>query len=257
MTAGKCIATLVAHVALLSGTHGQVAGAQDRTARVYSTSFRADESPVSEGDLWINGHAVGLDWKDVSTVSGLAFGADSSGDPHYDDPTAILSGVWGPDQTVQAKVHTVNQSSDHVYEEVEIRLRTTISPHRNSGYEINFRCTHDGSQYVEIVRWNGRLGDFTYLRQVEGGPGLYDGDVVRASIIGSVITAFINGTQVAQATDATFTQGNPGMGFYLDGKAGLNADYGFTFFSASDGAIPWSPSNLRIASVLGLSFPPN
>jgi hypothetical protein len=137
MTAGKFIATLVAHVALLCGTQGQVARAQDRSPRVYSTSFRADESPISEGGLWINGHAVGLDWKDVTTVSGLAFGADSSGDPHYDDPTAILSGVWGPDQTVQAKVHTVNQNSDHVYEEVEIRLRTTISPHRNSGYEIS------------------------------------------------------------------------------------------------------------------------
>ena len=57
-------------------------------------------------------------------------------------------------------------------------------------------------------------------------------------------------TQVAQASDTTFSQGNPGMGFYLDGKAGLNTDYGFTFFSASDGAMPWSPSNLRIASAL-------
>ena len=252
MTVGKLIATLVALLPLLSGCQRQVADAQDRSPRTYSTSFRADESAISEGGLWINGHAVGLDWKDVSTRSGLAFGNDPSGDPHYDDPTAIVSGVWGPDQTVQAKVHTVNQNSNHVYEEVEIRLRTTISPHRNSGYEINFRCTHDGSQYVEIVRWNGRLGDFTYLRQVKGGPGLYDGDVVRASIIGSGITAFINGTQVAQATDTSFTRGNPGMGFYLDGKAGLNADYGFTSFSASDGAMP-----SRIARLLELSFPPN
>ena len=257
MTAGRFIATLVAHIALLSGAQGQVPGAPDRSPRVYATSFSADEVPVSEQGQWVNGRAVGLDWKDVSTRSGVAFGADASGHPHYDDPTAILSGVWGPNQTAQAKVHTVNQNSNHVYEEVEIRLRTTISPHRNAGYEINFRCTHDGTQYVEIVRWNGRLGDFTYLQQVEGGPGLYDGDVVRASIIGSVITAFINGTQVAQATDPTFTQGNPGMGFYLDGKAGLNADYGFTFFSASDGAIPWSPSSLRITSALGLSLPLN
>ena len=256
MTAGRLIATLVAHLALISGSQGQDAGTHDRSPRTYSTSFRADESAISEGGLWVNGYAVGLDWKDVSTKSGLAFGADSKGDPHYDDPTAILSGAWGPDQTVQAKVHTVNQNSNHVFEEVEIRLRTTISPHHNSGYEINFRCTHDGTQYIEIVRWNGRLGDFTYLQQVHGGPGLYDGDVVRASIVGSVITAFINETQVAQVTDATFSQGNPGMGFYLDGKAGLNADYGFTFFSASDGAIPWSPSNLRIASVPGLMIVP-
>lgn len=249
MTAGRLIATLVAHLALISGSLDQVASAQNRSPRTYSTSFQADESAISEAGLWINGRAVGIDWKDVSTRSGLAFGNDSSGHPHYDDPTAIVSGIWGPDQIVQAKVRTVNQNSNHVYEEVEIRLRTTISSHLNAGYEINFRCTHDGTQYVEIVRWNGRLGDFTYLRQVNGGPGLYDGDVVRASMIGDVITAFINEVQVARASDTTFTQGNPGMGFYLDGKAGLNADYGFTFFSASDGALPWSPSNLRIASV--------
>ena len=255
MSAEKSIATLVALLMLLSGCQRQVASAPDQSPRMYSTDFRADESAISEGGLWINGRAVGLDWKDVSTRSGLAFGNDPSGHPHYDDPTAILNGVWLPDQSVQAKVHTVNQNSDHIYEEVEIRLRTTISSHRNSGYEINFRCTHDGTQYVEIVRWNGRLGDFTYLRRVNGGPGLHDGDVVRASIIGSVITAFINENQVAQATDTTFTQGKPGMGFYLDGKAGLNADYGFTSFSASDGAMVWRPS--QIAHLLGLSFPPN
>jgi hypothetical protein len=250
VTVGRLVAALVVQFALL-------AAAQNKGPRTYTTSFQADENPISEGGQWTNGQADGLDWKNVRTKSGLAFGADDSGDPHFADPTAVLTGEWAPNQTAQAKVYTVNQGVRNVDEEVEIRLRTTISPHRNTGYEINFRCRHDGSQYVEIVRWNGRLGDFTYLRQVEGGPGLYDGDVVRASIIGNVITAFINGTQVAQATDTTFTRGNPGMGFYLEGMAGLNADYGFTYFSASDGAIPWSPSSLRIPSALGLSFPPN
>lgn len=230
------------------------AGVKNQGATTYTTRFQVAEDPLSESGRWITGQSVGLDWQDVLTNPGLAFGADGSGRPRYNDPTAVLTGVWGPNQTVQAKVRTVNQRSGHVFEEVEIRLRTTISPHRNSGYEINFRCTHDGSQYVEIVRWNGRLGDFTYLAQAKG-PGLHDGDVVRASMIGNAITAYINGAQVVRATDATFSHGNPGMGFYLDGTNGVNGDYGFTFFSASDGAMPWTPSSLRIIPLR--SLPPN
>jgi hypothetical protein len=68
---------------------------------------------------------------------------------------------------------------------------------------------------------------------------------VKATIIGNVITAYINGVQVNQVTDNTFTSGNPGVGFYLHGIANRNADYGFTSFTASDIA-PTAPTNLRI-----------
>jgi hypothetical protein len=237
----KLLITLVLELAFLSG-----AGAQGPTT--YTTNFPLAENPISEGGRWINGQSVGLDWKNVRTTPGLAFGADTSGNASFNDPTALLTGTWGPNQTVQARVHTVNQRSGDVYEEVEIRLRSTITAHRNAGYEVNFRCTHDGSQYVEIVRWNGPLGNFTYLQRGDG-PGLRDGDVVKATMIGNVITAYINGIQVVQATDGTFSDGNPGMGFYLDGLSGANVDYGFTNFTASDGALPSAPSpptNLRI-----------
>jgi hypothetical protein len=242
MRGAGLVAVLLAQLSWFPGTQAQV-------PTTYSTDFRANESPISEGGRWINGKAAGLDWNDVWTRSGMAFGGDTSGRPHYDDPTAVLTGNWGPNQTVQAKVRTRNQDSDHVYQEVELRLRTRIAPHWNAGYEVLFRCTHDGSQYVEIVRWNGRLGDFTYLARARG-PGLYDGDVVRATIIGDVITAHVNGTFVTRAADATFTSGNPGMGFYLDGARERNVDYGYTFFSASDGALPWSPSSLWIVPLV-------
>ena len=167
----------------------------------YSTNFPATENPISEGGRWINGQAVGLDWKDVRTTAGLAYGADATGNPNFNDPTAVLAGTWGPNQTLQATVHSVNQRSNAT-EEVELRLRSTITAHRNSGYEVNFRCTHDGSQYVQIVRWNGPLGSFTYVNSAVG-PGIRDGDVVKATMIGSTITAYINGAQVVQATDST------------------------------------------------------
>jgi hypothetical protein len=215
----------------------------------YTTSFGATENPISEAGHWVNGQAVGLDWKDVQTTPGLAFGADTSGVPHYNDPTAILTGTWGPTQTVQATVHSVNQQTGNVYEEVEIRLRSAITAHGITGYEINFRCNHDAATwYTDIVRWNGPLGNFTFLSHLTSGPGISDGDVVKATIVGGVITVFINGKQVNQATDNTFTTGNPGIGFYLDGAAGLNADYGFTSFTATDGpgTPPSAPTNLRV-----------
>jgi len=135
----------------------------------------------------------------------------------------------------QATVHSVNQT-DSVYEEVELRLRSTISAHSITGYEINFRCSKTGNAYSQIVRWNGALGNFIYLSAKDGAQyGVTDKDVVKATIVGSVITVYLNGVQINQATDTTYTAGNPGMGFYLSGVSGINANYGFTTFHAEDG----------------------
>ena len=133
---------------------------------------------------------------------------------------------------VEATVHTVNQHSDPVFEEVELRLRTAITAHRITGYEVNFRCTSDGTQYVQIVRWDGPFGRFTYVSATTG-PGLHDGDIVKAVISGSEITVYINGTQVLQGSDATFAAGSPGIGFFLQGTAGVNRDFGFTSVTAA------------------------
>jgi hypothetical protein len=135
----------------------------------------------------------------------------------------------------QATVHSVNQT-DSVYEEVELRLRSTISAHSITGYEINFRCSKTGNAYSQIVRWNGALGNFTDLSAKDGAQyGVTDKDVVKATIVGSVITVYLNGVQINQATDTTYTAGNPGMGFYSSGVSGINANYGFTTFHAEDG----------------------
>jgi hypothetical protein len=201
------------------------------TLRSYTTNFSLTENPISEGRNWINGGTTGLDWSDVQTTSGLAFGTES-GSGGYDDSTAVVSGSWKPDQMAQATVHTVNQSSS-IFEEVELRLRTTITAHSLTGYEINFRCTSDGSQYVQIVRWNGPFGSFSYVN-ANAGPGLHNGDVVKATIIGSTITVYINGSKVVQGTDGTFTSGSPGIGFFLEHASGVSADFGFTNFTASE-----------------------
>jgi hypothetical protein len=207
--------------------------------RTYSTTFPLTENPISEGGKWINGQTAGLDWANIRTAAGFAFGIEIGGvrpaPQKYDDSTALLTGAWGPDQMAQATVHAVNPQDDKIYEEVELRLRSTLSPHKATGYEICIRCSKSAKAYTQIVRWNGPLGSFTYLDTANGSRyGVANGDVVKATIIGSVITVYINKVQVLQATDSTYKNGSPGMGFYLEGASGVNRDYGFASFTATD-----------------------
>jgi len=197
--------------------------------RTYATTFPRTENPISEGARWTNGKTHGLDWADVRTKTGLAFGTES-GSSGYDDSTALLTGHWGPDQTVEAKVHSVNpQASDKVWEEVEIRLRSSLSPHSCTGYEVLFELPPHN--FCQVVRWNGKLGDWTSLGYL--GKGIHDGDTVKATITGTVIEVFVNGVSQGQVKDATYATGSPGMGFYLQGTSGVNGDYGFTSLTAS------------------------
>ena len=65
----------------------------------YSTNFPRAESPISEGGKWYNGQTNGLDWANVRTSPGFAFGTEIGGsrpEPQkYDDSTALLEGTWG------------------------------------------------------------------------------------------------------------------------------------------------------------------
>jgi hypothetical protein len=211
----------------------------------YTTNFSIGEDPISEGGKWINGKTIGLDWSDVATIPGLAYGTESGkqrGDNAYDDSVALLAGPWRPDQTVEATVRSVKQD-ENVFEEVELRLRSSLSAHKATGYEVLFRCMAGAQAYASIVRWDGSLGRFTYLTQKEGPEyKLSDGDLVKATIVGTLITAYINNTPVLQASDGAYSNGSPGMGFWLKRRSGvsswfryrttMNVDYGFTRFAA-------------------------
>ena len=99
------------YLASRSATVLPAASAASATANSYTTDFPHAENPISEGGKWTSGRA-GLDWGDVRTIPGFAFGIEAGGNrpepDKYDDPTAILTGKWGPDQTAQAKVHRTN-----------------------------------------------------------------------------------------------------------------------------------------------------
>lgn len=215
------------------------ATASDGARRTYTTKFLLAENPISEGHRWVSGKKDGLDWADVRTTLGFAFGTEIGGNRaallKYDDSTALLTGRWAPNQSAQATVRRTNKDDDGVYQEVELRLRSSLSPHNATGYEVMFRCSKSPKAYCSIARWDGILGAWMMLKDNTGSLyGVADGDVVKASIAGDTITVYINGVQVTQARDYLFTKGSPGMGFYLEKATGINDQCGFSSFTASD-----------------------
>ena len=84
--------------------------------------------------------------------------------------------------------------------------------------------------YAEIVRWNGKIADWTSLARRQGAEfGVKHGDIVEATIVGNVIRSYVNGVEVLSATDDTFAAGAPGVGFnFFVGNT--NVDHGFSSF---------------------------
>jgi hypothetical protein len=133
-------------------------------------------------------------------------------------------------------VHSINPNQDgKVFEEVELRLRSSISHHNCTGYEVMFRCSKTPQAYCNIARWEGPLGKYTMLKETHGSEyGVKDGDVVKATMIGKVLTVYVNGVQMIQLSDDRFPNGNPGVGYYLEGATGMIGDFGFSSFLATD-----------------------
>ena len=212
-----------------SGAAGTGAGAPSLVS--YSTTFDTSESPLSERGAW---HHAGVDWTMVQTTAGVAYGTQALGVPRsgpegYNDSYAYLAG-FPADQRASAELAmgTIDTSCTH---EVEILLRWFDSEHVARGYECNL--AFDGS-YAQIVRWNGPVGDYTYLGEGSVPGGVRAGDVISASVVGSRITLSVNGTVRATADDSTYADGNPGIGFWR-GSSGCGnfADFGFVSFEAS------------------------
>ena len=229
--------------------------------RSYQTNFPATEDPISENNNWINGASTGLDWGNVQTTPGLAFGTNVSGGPPYNDSTAALSGTWATNQSACATVFlNPNLNRNAAFYEIEIRLRVTIGPHNITGYEFNYSMGNDaasGHLYAGVVRWNGPLNNFTGLGGPSGiPPALQTGDVFCASAIGSTLKEWVTraGTviETATVTDATYSTGSPGMGFYnQNGSSSDNNSFGFKSYQASEinSSGPAPPTNLRVTSV--------
>jgi hypothetical protein len=210
----------------------------ESVAEAYTTNFPSTENPISENAKWVSGKTNGVNWSDVRTTPGLAFGTQTGVWTSYNDSIAVLTGTWGNDHQAYGTVRSVNQNSV-ISEEIELLMRFSITANSARGYECAF-SSRTTSSYVQVTRWNGPLNDFTAL-----GGGIHaiaNGDTITCTISGTnpvVITTYVNGTQVFQALDSSVGRissgGSPGLGHYnRGGTVGNNADYGLTSFTASD-----------------------
>jgi len=209
----------------------------DTVAMRYMTRFDTIEAPLSLDGRWVNGGSNGLDWTDVSTTPRGAIGHQIGAS--YTDGTALLMGAWHPNQAAMATVFADDSIPDVCLSEVELRLRSTMTPHDSRGYEVSYKVSQTPKAYMLIVRWNGPLGDFTSLKALYGAKyGVKNGDTIRATIWGNEIRAYKNGKLMARATDAMYSSGNPGVGFNLEnshaGCPGTNGRYGLSTFAAGD-----------------------
>ena len=211
----------------------------------YTTKFPLSENPISENGSWAGGSNAGAAlFGDVQTTPGFAYGVNEP--TKYGDPTAILTGTWGPEQTVTATVKINKVPTGGCCHEVELRLRVTISSNSITGYEAYCSVMPD-NPYCHIARWNGPNGSFWNFETGSSTTFLADGDIIKATATGAnptVITLYKNGKQILQATDTgaagggngpfgPWTTGNPGIGFYDDHDNNWK-DFGFSSFSAID-----------------------
>jgi len=201
----------------------------------YSTSFLLNENPISEGGRWINGGAVGLNWNNVQTIPGRAYGASIvSG---YDDDIAVLNTAFAADQYAQGIVYRAAGYAPSGSHEIELLLRFRIVAGNARGYEVLWGGGGTTNGELAIVRWNGPLGDYTSLASTTIAPAV-SGDVLRAEIIGRVIKVYLNGSLVLTGpSNSTWTDGQPGMGFWPTDRGGVTpSSYGWSSFSAGDGS---------------------
>lgn len=218
---------------------------------MYATGFTITENPISEAGNWKNGAADGVDWTDNRTSGNKQFGTQTGNNTNtgigvtpsqYDDSVSHLGGVWAADHGAKATVFSTVASANYDTE-VELLVRFSITAHTARGYEVEFSA-NPGNGYFDIVRWNGTVADFTPLLHLNPGQtasgssiasrAVVAGDVLEATVIGSTISAYVNGAFLASATDTTWTNGAPGVGHYLHNltASGDVTSYGFSSYTA-------------------------
>jgi hypothetical protein len=192
------------------------------------------ENPINEGGKWINGGAVGLNWRNVQTVPGKAYASGIS--TGYDDSIAVLNTTFAANQYAQG---TVYKAAGYVppvgAHEIELLLRFQVTAGNARGYEVLWAS--DGG--LVLVRWNGALDSYDPFPPANIGVAV-DGDVLRVEMVGTTSADFAtrifkNGVLMHTFTENPgsniWTTGQPGMGFWPTPGATVQ-NYGWKSFQA-------------------------
>lgn len=190
----------------------------------YSDSFTYSDgqlSTVSSG-VWVNRNAS------IDVVSGQ----------YYENSGSVSNG-WSEVNTT-----TADFTDDHEAQIVASTLNTfdALGPVVRSSASGCYCISVDGTagSTRRVCRMDGTT------KVVVGSVNItpVNGDTLKLRVVGSTITAYVNGSLVDTITDSTYTTGQPGI-FYNRGGTGLSR--GDTF-SASD--ITSGPSIIRPATII-------
>lgn len=219
----------------------------------FTTLFPATENPISQSAIWLNGQTNGVQWQDVRTTPGLAFGTGFAGDRFegsaFDDNLAHLKSsfrTFNANQFVQGVVHYTYAGLPTAQQECELLARFDISSNNARGYEVLWGCEPGTGGYLAVVKWVGALGDFKtiYDSGSGGAPTPTENDVLLAEFVGTNATVKINGSLFTVAdltkesggtTLTTWSTGQPGIGFWpVHGTGQDPAKYCWKSFTAGD-----------------------
>jgi len=225
--AGLCVA------GALSRSSMPALGQVQDMRRTFTADFTVSQMPITAGGAWQH---LGRPWTYVRSFDNRAVGTQT-GSGGYDDSYAYLLG-FGPNQSARATIW-IDPAIKGDYREVELLLRWADTPTSARGYECNLAWN---GAYAQIVRWNGRFGDFTYIaNRTNFDRGIMppkSGDILTATVQDDKIRVYLNkndGTGdhlILTGRDGTFTDGNPGVGFFVQGDRDP-AQFGFSNFNAT------------------------
>lgn len=215
------------------------------TAGFYTTTFSTIEAPLLEGGRWQRGLAEGVLWNDPKITANGCVGSVQAGlgATRYDDDIAHLKKTFidfENNHYAQATVYRAggyNPGGISAAHEIELLLRFEITASGARGYECLWGENSSGGYYA-VVRWNGGLGSFDELWSTSPVAAPADGDVFRAEIVGTNILTYKNSvlfhtTDVTALGGTTWTEGQPGLGFWpIDGAT--PASEGFKNFTAGN-----------------------
>lgn len=189
----------------------------------YSTEFDLTENPISESGIWRVGSFTGY-YQDPRTSGGTCYGSSTSAE--YNDCIAHLAPgkhAVPVNHRVGGRVFYAGGYTPPDSHEIGLYLRMLIGMgaggNKVRGYECLF--PYDGTSF-QIIRWEGTvnndLANFSVLTHTNLGGGLNglaEADLIEAQIIGTQIRCYKNGTEFANVVDTTWSDGNPGMGYFI------------------------------------------
>lgn len=217
----------------------------------YSTSFPLTETPISENGAWYGVNGDGSSFAaipDMDTTPGLATCSPILGNPLS---AALLTGLWGEDQTVSCTIRSVNLTSTQ--QDLYLFVRASVNSGGNvTGYQFRFsQSSVVGNTQHGLSRFDaGLLVGPTLVSIFPAVLPVHDGDTVTLTCIGynPIIAGYVNGVQAFTYNTLTggngtlngkpdsniYHTGSPGMCCRLNGSLTLpqRFDQGFYSFTA-------------------------